>query len=71
MKLPRTLLGWKRLFWITCRRCVQCHMPLCRDWPQYDDGKLWCMSCGGIPHPHGFFHALAWNARAEEGDKDA
>jgi hypothetical protein len=62
--LPRTWLGWKRLFWITLRRCVRCHGPVCRDFPQYDDGTAWCLPCDGAPQPHGFWHALWWNKQA-------
>lgn len=66
MKFPRTILGWKRLFWITLGRCVKCHGPLLQDWALYDDGvTLWCLACGGLPHPRGFFQALQWNAKAE------
>lgn len=65
MKFPTSLRGWKRLFWITVRRCINCHGRLLRDWPLYDDGAtLWCMSCGGVAHPRGFLEALRWNARA-------
>ena len=65
-KLPHTSMGWKRLGWILLRRCVQCHEPLSQDWPQYDDGFLWCLRCGGVPHPKGVLMALRWNAKAKE-----
>lgn len=64
MKLPRTILGWKRLCWIALRRCIQCHGPLCRDWPLYDNGTLWCLQCGGVPHPDGVLAALRMNQLA-------
>lgn len=66
MRFPRTLSGWRKLFWIALRRCMRCRGPLCEDWAPYDDGvTLWCLSCGGIPHPRGFFRALRWNAQGK------
>ena len=67
MRFPRTLLGWKRLFWITLRRCPKCHGSLCQDWPMYDSGDtLYCMPCGGAIIPRGFFTALRWNEATEK-----
>lgn len=70
--LPRTLLGWTRLFWLTLRRCIKCHGPLLRDWGWYDDGEtVYCLSCGGLILPRGFFNTLRWNRRALEEKPDA
>lgn len=66
LKLPHSLVGWKRLTAITLRRCPLCWGPLCRNWPQYDNGEtIYCLPCGGLILPRGFWRALAWNARAE------
>jgi hypothetical protein len=68
MRFPKTCNGWIALFWLTLRRCPRCHGPLCRDWPQYDTGGLWCLAGGGINVPEGFIQALRWNAgQAEQG----
>ena len=65
MKFPKTLNGWIKLFWITLRRCPFCHGPLCQDWALYDDGRsLWCLSCGVVRLPKGFFRALKENELA-------
>ena len=64
MRLPRMISGWVRAFWLTVRHCPQCHNSLCRDWPMYDTGGLWCLPCGGINLPDGFFEALRWNRKA-------
>ena len=62
IKFPKTLLGWKRLFWITIHRCPVCHSALCQDSPLYDDGEtLYCLPCGGAILPRGFITALRWN----------
>ena len=64
MKLPRTFLGWRRLFWITLRRCPECKGRLLRDWPQYDDCfTIYCMPCGGAMYPRGFWRAIWANNR--------
>jgi hypothetical protein len=70
LTLPRTMRGWRRLFWIALRRCVQCHGRLLRDWPQYDDGEsLWCMNCGGVRHPRGILIALYEQAMVNQRKK--
>ena len=65
MRFPRTREGWIALFWLTLRRCPKCHGHLLRDWPIYDTCGLWCMRCGGLNVPEGFFEALRWNKEAE------
>lgn len=61
MKLPHTRAGWVKLYWLTRRRCPVCHGALSRDWALYDRGGLWCMPCGGVHLPEGFWNALRWN----------
>lgn len=70
MRLPRTWLGWTRLFWLTLRRCVKCRGPLLRDWYQDDGETVYCLSCGGLMLPRGFFNALRWNQRSHERGRD-
>ena len=61
---PRTLPGWRSLFYITIRRCPRCHGRLVQDWSPYDDGyHVYCCACGGLILPRGFWRALAMNAR--------
>jgi len=74
--LPRTKLGWKRLFWIAVRRCIVCHKRTYLDpWMHVGgaQGRM-CMKCGGIEHPRGIIEALCLNTREAvrqaEGDKD-
>ncbi|MCG8694652.1 MAG: hypothetical protein MI806_25885 [Minwuiales bacterium] len=69
-RFPRTLHGWRTLFWIARHRCPDCHRPLSIDWPQYDDGvSAWCLPCGGWRLPRGVIVALRWNARAHAEDQ--
>lgn len=60
-RFPRTKRGWFNLIWLTLRRCPFCHGPLSQDWPIYDDGHLWCLTCGGARYPNGFFRSLREN----------
>lgn len=64
--LPRTRLGWKRLFWITLRRCYGCHGSTFISWHPGDGDWRWCMKCGGRWQPFGFFHALRLNHAASK-----
>lgn len=67
MRFPRTILGWCRLFWLTIRRCPICHSPLLHDLWLYDDGNhLFCLYCGGMRVPKGFFRALIENEIAHK-----
>jgi hypothetical protein len=65
LRFPRTIAGFRRLFWILLRRCVNCHRPLLQDWALYDDGvSLWCLDCGGLRLPKGALNALRENYEA-------
>lgn len=65
MKLPKTWFGWKRLFWITLGRCPQCHRATIYDpWDYGLRDIVYCMPCGGVILPDGFFSALRWNYRS-------
>jgi hypothetical protein len=66
MRFPRTFKGWAKLFWLAIYRCPVCHGPLQQNWPLHKRGdELWCLACGGVQLPRGFFNALRWNRRDE------
>jgi hypothetical protein len=66
IRFPRTWGGWKRLFWLTLRRCPIHHTRLCVDpWPPYDFNVRYCFKCEGISIWHvGFFNVLRVNYQA-------
>jgi ribosomal protein S27E len=50
---PRTLRGWKALFWLAVGRCPQCHgRLLCDPW-DFAQTTVYCMPCGGAMYPAG------------------
>lgn len=65
---PRTLIGWRRLFWLTLRRCPIHHRPLARDGWFGDDGStLYGFCCEGVSMwPRGMRRALHQNYLAEQ-----
>jgi hypothetical protein len=67
-RFPKTLGGWRTLFWLALGRCPIHHSKLNVDWPPYDDGvSAYCFMCEGIGiWPQGARVALWQNARAEE-----
>jgi hypothetical protein len=66
VRLPRTIAGWVKLTWLTLRRCPTCHRVLQRDWPLHEQrDELWCIPCGFVRFPRGFWNALRWNKRAQ------
>lgn len=52
LRLPRKLIGWRRLFWLTLRRCPECHQP-----------SRNCSIFGGDV-PRGFIAGLKMNGEA-------
>jgi len=64
IRFPRTREGWEVLYWLSRRRCPFCRKRLLQDWALYDRGDLWCLSCGGIQFPNGFWDALKQNYRS-------
>ncbi len=66
VELLKSKVARRRLFWITLRRCPECHGALVRDWPQYDDGRfIYCMPCGGMILPPGFWPAVTRHIRTK------
>lgn len=61
--LPKTLLGWRKLFWLTLRCCPIHHKPLMRDCWFGDPGThLYGFCCDGVSiWPRGLFRTLAMN----------
>lgn len=45
-RLPRTLLGWRRLFWLSLGRCPIHHTRLSQDWHSASHGA--CFTCDGV-----------------------
>ncbi|ACL57481.1 hypothetical protein [Methylobacterium nodulans] len=55
---PRTLHGWKTLFWLSLGRCPIHHTRLSIDNPLYDNGRsAYCFRCEGV---------AIWPQRARE-----
>ena len=73
LRFPRTLHGWRKLFWIALGACPTHWAMLRNDSPW--DAIAFCFSCEGIGiYPNGFMIALQMNARAyrtEQNDKAA
>ncbi len=65
---PRTLHGWKTLFWLWLGRCPIHHTRLNIDSPLYDDGRTaFCFRCHGVGMwPQSAREALRQNAKACE-----
>ena len=62
---PRTLVGWRTLFWVTLRRCPKCKGRMVYDpWAWVAEDIVYCMPCGGAMLPRGFIRALLFNKRA-------
>lgn len=67
IKWPRTIHGWKILFWLALGRCPIHHTPLNIDWPPYDDGRTaYCFKCGVAVWPQGMWEALRQNYLAAQ-----
>ena len=73
LRLPRTLLGWRRVFWVTIWRCPECKSPLVEDCWLFGDTTRYCMPCGGGMYPGGFWRMLAsnWRAAKQAAEKSA
>lgn len=67
-RYPRTLRGWRVLFWLLLHRCPVHHTRLHIDATMYDEGGPgYCFSCRGVgAWPRSAADALAQNYRAEE-----
>ena len=64
--IPRTRLGWLRLWRSLRRRCWYCGGRTLLD-PWRDVGGMQgrcCFACGGVENPRGLVHALRLNAAA-------
>lgn len=66
IRWPRTIPGWKALFWLWLGRCPIHHTRLNIDWELYDDGKkAFCFKCDGVGlWPQGAMEALRQNYMA-------
>jgi hypothetical protein len=58
---PKTLRGWKALFWLALGRCPKCKQGLCQDPWSWDDATAYCMPCGGAMYPNGLVRTLRCN----------
>ena len=64
---PRTLKGWRTLFWLSLHRCPVHHCRIHRDPWSWGDSTRYCFKCDGIAMwPGGLLDALQQNARYEE-----
>lgn len=67
IRWPRTVHGWKTLFWLWLGRCPIHHTRLNIDWPLYDDQrKAYCFKCGVAVWPQGAREALRQNYLATQ-----
>lgn len=66
LRFPRTIKGWRTLFWLALRRCPIHHSRLHIDATIYDvGGPGYCFKCEGIGMwPRSAIDALHQNARA-------
>ena len=65
IRFPRTIHGWRKLFWITVGVCPIHWAWLRATWQ--DRPNAFCFSCEGIGiYPDGFMAALRMNAYAEQ-----
>jgi hypothetical protein len=70
---PRTLHGWRTLFWLTLGRCPIHHSRMNIDSALHDDGRsAYCFRCSGIGiWPQGASEALRQNAIAAAKKREA
>lgn len=72
-RFPRKAAGWRRLFWLTLRRCPTHHRRLSRvSNPPDDQLTHFCFDCPDVSMwPVGFFKILYLNWLADYRKKEA